>query len=106
MEFAVHLRVFCWVFLKPIIFRAAFILRNPKSRKSYQIFIRPLDTKVWICVIALSCIAVLLQMLSYKLDWKLSNWSSEEKKHVDFSWGFSAVSTFGAFCQQGTLLTL
>ncbi|XP_066142429.1 ionotropic receptor 75a-like [Euwallacea fornicatus] len=77
--------------------RAAFILRNPKSRKSYQIFVKPLSLEVWLCIVGCSVLAVYSQRLGYSFDKKVRDGD------VDISWGFSVICTFGAFCQQGII---
>nr|WJJ63355.1 ionotropic receptor 64a [Pachyrhinus yasumatsui] len=76
--------------------RAAFVFRNPKSRKSYQIFIKPLSVQVWICIFLSFLTSVLTQKFSYGLDTKRALTDC-----VESTWSFSTVCTFGAFCQQG-----
>ncbi|XP_060526921.1 ionotropic receptor 75a-like isoform X2 [Cylas formicarius] len=74
--------------------RAAFIFRNPRSRKSYQIFIKPLTYQVWAGIIVCSILSVATQKLSYKFD--------RHNRCVEYSWSFPILCAFGAFCQQGT----
>ncbi|XP_050305883.1 ionotropic receptor 75a-like [Anthonomus grandis grandis] len=81
---------------------AAFILRNPKSRKSYQIFINPLSFHVWVCIVMVSVLSVFSQKLGYVLD-KRINLKSFRMRNLDDSYSFSTVCTFGAFCQQGII---
>ncbi|XP_030764049.1 ionotropic receptor 75a-like [Sitophilus oryzae] len=78
--------------------RAAFILRNPKSRKSYQIFLKPLSVSVWIGIIISCSASVMALWFSYKLE---NAYNFIEK--ADATLSYIVLSTFGAFCQQGVL---
>ncbi|ENN79408.1 hypothetical protein YQE_04136, partial [Dendroctonus ponderosae] len=75
--------------------RAAFILRNPKSRRSFEIFFKPLSVDVWMSIIVCSILCVLAQKIGFTEDNKSARIAN------DVSWSFSTICTFGAFCQQG-----
>ncbi|ERL84509.1 hypothetical protein D910_01939 [Dendroctonus ponderosae] len=74
--------------------RAAFILRNPKSRRSFEIFFKPLSVDVWMSIIVCSILCVLAQKIGFTEDNKSARIAN------DVSWSFSTICTFGAFCQQ------
>ncbi|KAL1513568.1 hypothetical protein ABEB36_002965 [Hypothenemus hampei] len=74
--------------------RMAFLLRNPNSKKSYQIFTKPLSFDVWMCIVCSALLLVFVQKLGFKFDHELN-------KYVDTSWSITTVYTLGAFCQQG-----
>lgn len=76
-----------------------FIYRRPRfEAKSYEIFLRPLATDVWLTI----CILLVFITLALKLAFSVERYLlSKIKRGVDPSWSFLVLFTLGAFCQQG-----
>ncbi|ERL88320.1 hypothetical protein D910_05707 [Dendroctonus ponderosae] len=78
--------------------RMAFMFRNPNTKKSYEIFVKPLSTQIWIAIILSSWLLTLAQKLSYAFSYGFHQQDATE--NVDCSWGVCVIRTLGAFCQQ------
>ncbi|KAJ8943035.1 hypothetical protein NQ318_022579, partial [Aromia moschata] len=80
-------------------FRSTFIYRRPKPKpKSYEIFLKPLETQVWISI------SVIMVVITITLKIIFRNELSVRPKRngsIDSSWSFLFLFTLGAFCQQG-----
>ncbi|CAH1113582.1 unnamed protein product [Psylliodes chrysocephalus] len=89
----------------PLLFKldrmpSTFIYRKPKvTATSYEIFLRPLETEVWIVIlITLGAILIILKII-FRNEVKVfrkRNFSVD-----DTTWSFLVLFTLGAFCQQG-----
>ncbi|XP_076267186.1 ionotropic receptor 75a-like [Rhynchophorus ferrugineus] len=77
--------------------RAAFILRNPKSRKSYQIFLKPLSSGVWIGIVLLSLASIIAQLLIRGVV-KSPRFPGS---NADMTSSYIILRTLGSLCQQG-----
>ncbi|CAH1169522.1 unnamed protein product [Phaedon cochleariae] len=81
------------------ILKSTFIFRRPKVvAKSYEIFLRPLEGSVWICIsgILVAILIFLRIIFSHELRIFRQKFSCFES-----SWSFLILFTLGAFCQQG-----
>ncbi|XP_044747292.1 ionotropic receptor 75a-like isoform X2 [Coccinella septempunctata] len=78
--------------------RSAFIFKKPKRvADSYNIFLRPLDTKVWILILIFMGII----LINLKISFGMGSVISSHESRVDSSWSMLVLFIIGAFCQQG-----
>ncbi|KAF5300902.1 hypothetical protein FQR65_LT09065 [Abscondita terminalis] len=80
---------------------SAFIFRHPKNTaSSYELYLRPLQTNVWICTsFALILIIMILRFIVTNEKNTLD--SNEESNVADSSWSFLVIYSIGELCQQG-----
>ncbi|KAK4883878.1 hypothetical protein RN001_000149 [Aquatica leii] len=83
------------------IMKSAFLFRHPKNTaSSYELYLRPLESAVWIAtIIALILIIMILRFIVTKEIEVLNE--ADESNIADSSWSFLVIYSIGELCQQG-----
>ncbi|KAF7266733.1 hypothetical protein GWI33_019954 [Rhynchophorus ferrugineus] len=74
--------------------RSAFIFKNPKSKNSFELFIRPMTFKVWTVLVLSLLLAIFITRTCSTFDYSVN----------DTSWTVSCLSVIASLSQQGLLI--
>ncbi|KAI2474144.1 Ionotropic receptor 75c, partial [Diabrotica virgifera virgifera] len=76
-----------------------FIYQKPKvTASSYEIFLRPLETNVWLLIILTVCVILILMKIVFSSEMILLPDKKVRVEETNFS--FLVLFAMGAFCQQ------
>ncbi|XP_050513541.1 ionotropic receptor 75a-like isoform X2 [Diabrotica virgifera virgifera] len=82
------------------ILKSFFIYQKPKvTASSYEIFLRPLETNVWLLIILTVCVILILMKIVFSSEMILLPDKKVRVEETNFS--FLVLFAMGAFCQQG-----
>lgn len=83
-------------------FRSTFIYRRPKlTASSTTLFLRPLDSKVWYCLVV--SVVIILVLLKITLDTEYL-FLIEIRSILEKTWSYLMLFVVAAFCQQGNVI--
>lgn len=82
--------------LQTWVLKVVFLFRNPKTKSSIEVFLKPLSSSIWFFTLLAAVICIVLLRISLY----------EEKitlrdRNLDYTWSYLIISIVGALTQQG-----